>query len=205
LYFKKQIVFIFLVLTLFAGIFSAAASGFETSLTIESDTGGLHNTLYLPVIVADPELIAGAAFTIKYSNALQVDVSTGFFSFKEQKQEIGSDETLLMIAAAREKDNDTLSSGPNIMTLRVKLKEDGEPGSYEIKMIPSVIDNTEFGYPAESDPVEDRTLDLLIGHECQSLAGTFLPDEVVTKAEAKFDSSIKAGSPVPAIMLLLAL
>jgi hypothetical protein len=232
LYFKKQIVFIFLILAFLAGIFSAAASGSETSLIIKSDTGGLHNTLDLPVIVDSPESIAGAAFTIRYPNALQVDVSSDFFSFIRQKPPvIGSEETLLMIAAAGKKDNDPSISEPTkIMTLEVKL-EDGDADTYEIKIIPSVISNKEFGYYSTGeqiglltkyDPDNPDSLDnpgnievTLQTDEEVTLyineVGTIQTDEVgtiqpvtvdvITKGEANFDARIN----IPAIMLLLSL
>jgi hypothetical protein len=156
---KKQIVLMCLALVAFAGLSLLTSSAFAlpSQLTVGAACGGIDGLpLTIPITVDDPEDIAGAAFTLEHASALDITVSSNFFTHILYNQK---DTTNLLVAAVRA-DGALASASKTIMTLTVRLKAGFDGGSYDITIKPSVILNEEFGYPA-SDSVEKRTLDLI--------------------------------------------
>jgi hypothetical protein len=156
---KKQIVLMCLALVAFAGLSLLTSSAFAlpSQLTVGAACGGIDGLpLTIPITVDDPEDIAGAAFTLEHASALDITVSSNFFTHILYNQK---DTTNLLVAAVRA-DGALARASKTIMTLTVRLKAGFDGGSYDITIKPSVILNEEFGYPA-SDSVEKRTLDLI--------------------------------------------
>jgi hypothetical protein len=143
---KKQIVLMCLALVAFAGLSLLTSSAFALppQITVGTDCGGIDGQpLTIPITVDDPEDIAGAAFTLEHASALDITVSSNFFTHLQYNQK---NTTTLMVAAVR-KDGALASASKNIMTLTVRLKAGAAGGSYDINIKPSEITNEEFGYP----------------------------------------------------------
>jgi len=158
------------VLTAFFILLMAAPNLSAVTLTVGEDEGSTGETLEVPITVDAPDGIAGAAFTITYNtNALSVDVSSVFFdTFAVQFDGTSAetsvvvdgttyeqplvtnlvDQTGTRVAAARSTPAESTEDEP-LFVLMVMLKSTADPGIYPIGIIPTNIDNTAAGYPAE--------------------------------------------------------
>ena len=106
-----------------------------TTLTVGSDSGNTSQTLTVLITVDNPEGIAGAAFTITYSSALTVTVSSDFFdTFYAQFDPLAT-------TAAPDPDG-----GPYGTSEFAVLDEFGDPTG-EVINIPAVVDTVDFYQP----------------------------------------------------------
>ena len=138
-------------------------------LTMNDGTGGGDDTLIVQVKVDNPDQLAGASFTFKYSKALEVDVRTGFFDHIETCNHYTTDDVHQKVATLRALDGSGQleeRSSNIIFTLRVKLN--GVADTYPIKIIPTELNNAEAGYD------NNEKIDLLYGIDANQEVVTLL-------------------------------
>lgn len=190
-----------------------AVPAHAVTLTVGSDSGDETSTLNIPITVDDPEGIAGASFTLVYSNSLSVSLSSTFFdAFVNQFQVCGltpeeiavieipagyiqpmitnesvsGSQTKMLIAAARCMPA-TASEDGTLFTASVSLKS-GEPaGEYTLQIIPTTLHNTDAGYDAAGE-----TIDLLIGSDLSKPLTSAEAFPVILNDEG-YESHVAAG------------
>ena len=176
---KNFILFITVIVMMIFTVSHASA----VILTVGSDSGDTDETLSIPITVDDPTGIAGAAFSLVFSDSLSVSVESSFFdTFINQFSVCGLtpeeiDEIEIPVGYSQPLVTNEVSGPPNHMkisaarcmpappdashilfTLEVSLKN-GEPaGVYTLEIVPTTLINTDAGYADEGEAI-----DLLIG------------------------------------------
>jgi hypothetical protein len=104
------------------------------TLTVGSDSGGIGETLTIPITVNNPEGVSGAAFTIVYPSALTVTVSSEFFdTFYSQFDSL---------ATTGDPNPDSGEYGTSVFPLL-----DGGVPTGEVINIPAVVDSVDYYQP----------------------------------------------------------
>jgi hypothetical protein len=170
----KKILAIYLLIILLC----ASNEALAIVLTVQDTSSTLKETIQVPVIVDDPQQIAGVALTVTYDtdNLQLLSVDGSFFDSFIIGDEISGVGT--MICGANPEDG---SLNPTLLILNFYVK-DTAVYDYAISIIQSTIANTNAGYSAEGD-----TIPILMGADYSKdptdpLAYPVLPISIVSGA-----------------------
>jgi len=139
---------------------SQVFAAYPVTMTVGTDTGNRDATIIIPITVDNAQLLAGAAFTLVYSDALTIDVDSDFFDtfynqfYPPQIDTIGTPSP------------DGGEFGTSVFPV---LDDLGAPTGDEIN-IPVVVDSDSYYHPLFTNPTD---IGLLISAaRCLPPAGT---------------------------------